>query len=117
MTAEDLKDYCLDKKGTTADFPFDDVTLTVRVGKKIFALIATDSDPLRVNLKCDPVLAMELRDRYDAITPGYHMNKLHWNTVVMDGTVPDDLVREMVDESYLLVFKSLRKAEREKIEA
>lgn len=108
-TLDDLAAYCLAKKGASADYPFDATTLVFRVGGKIFALTSTENSPARVNLKCEPTLAADLRDQYSSILPGYHMNKLHWNTVVLDGTVPDTLIREMIDMSYDIVFSSLAK--------
>lgn len=112
-TADDIAAYGLKKPGTSADFPFDTVTLVLRVGKKIFALIATESAPVRVNLKSEPSLAADLRDRYPAaILPGYHMNKLHWNSVILDGSLPDSLIRDMIDQSYDIVRASLPKSQR-----
>jgi predicted DNA-binding protein (MmcQ/YjbR family) len=109
-------EHCREKRGITEDFPFDDRTLTVRVGGKIFMLTDIHSNPLRINLKCDPLTALDLRDEFDAVTPGYHMNKVHWNTVILDGSIPEDRVRWMIDHSYDLVFSKLKKKERERIE-
>jgi len=108
-------DYCRKKKGVTEDFPFDDTTLTVRVGGRIFLLTDIHSDPLRVNLKCDPLVALDLRDEFPSVIPGYHMNKVHWNTVVLDGSVPVDRIRWMIDHSYEMVISKLSKRERERI--
>lgn len=103
-----FRTYCLSKPGTSEDTPFDETTLCFKVGGKIFAL--TDIDLFEsVNLKCDPERAIELREMYNGITPGYHMNKKHWNTVIFDGSVSDKLVLELVDHSYELVLKSLPK--------
>lgn len=103
-----FRSYCLSKNGVTEDTPFDPDTLCFRVGGKIFAIVdilAFES----VNLKCDPELAVDIRERYTGVTPGYHMNKKHWNTVSFDGSVPDSVILEWVDHSSELVFKSLPK--------
>ena len=114
MTPEEIHAYCLAKPGAWEDFPFDDVTLVMKVGGKLFAILGHDR-PLRISLKCLPERVEELRAQYAAILPGYYLNKNHWNTIVCDGSVPDDLLRELVDLSYDLVFKSLPKREREGI--
>ncbi|MCP4135747.1 MAG: MmcQ/YjbR family DNA-binding protein [bacterium] len=116
MDLEAFKDYCLKKKGTWVDFPFDEKTLVMKVGSKMFALTDINSTPLWVNLKCDPFLALDLRDKYEAITPGYHMSKQHWNTVKIDGSIPQDEVNALIDHSYDLVYKRLKKSEKELIE-
>jgi predicted DNA-binding protein (MmcQ/YjbR family) len=115
MTFAKIKKNCLSKKGASEDFPFDNETLVIKAGPKIFALMNIKSKPLSVNLKCEPFLAMELRDRYKAVVPGYHMNKVHWNTVTVDGSIPDKEIMLMVDHSYDLVYKSLPVKEKEKI--
>lgn len=103
-----FRTYCLSKPGTSEDTPFDENTLCFKVGGKIFAL--TDIDIFEsVNLKCNPERAIELREIYYGITPGYHMNKKHWNTILFDGSVPDKLILELVDHSYELVFQGLPK--------
>jgi len=108
VNIEELRDYCLSLKGVTEGFPFDETTLVFKVAGKMFAL--TDLvDDFSVNLKNDPVKNMELRERYPAIKPGYHMNKKHWNTVDINGSVPDNLIRKMVDESYNLIVSNLPK--------
>ena len=113
MNIEDFRAYCLSKKGTTEDLPFDDVTLTFKVMGKIFAITGLDSDDFRVNLKCDPERAIELRETHpDAILPGYHMNKKHWNTVVFENIFDEDLLIQMIDHSYDLVVAKLKKADR-----
>lgn len=101
-----IRAYCLSKKGTEEGFPFDDTTLVIKVGGKIFILVSLDGDP-SVNLKCDPAWAIELREANPAIMPGYHMNKKHWNTIVLDGSLSKNLIVEMIDHSYDLVFHSL----------
>ena len=115
MNLEEIRAYCLQKKGASIDFPFDDVTMVIKVGGNMFILIAIDSDPLWINLKCEPFIAEDLRERYNAVTPGYHMNKRHWNTVSMDNTIPDDIIKEMIDDSYELVFSKLSKKNKESI--
>ncbi|HSV97234.1 MAG TPA: MmcQ/YjbR family DNA-binding protein [Spirochaetota bacterium] len=116
MDVPALRLYCLAKPATSADFPFGSDVLALRVGKKIFALVALDESPPRVNLKCDPLLAMELRERYPGVTPGYHMNKAHWNTVTLVG-VPERELRAMIDHSYEIVLKGLSRRKRETIGA
>jgi predicted DNA-binding protein (MmcQ/YjbR family) len=105
MDLPDLIAHCLAKPGAEETTPFGPDHLVYKVGGKIFGLTSPDDFPPRVNLKCDPERALELRDRYDAIIPGYHMNKRHWNTLILDGSLPDKLIRELIDHSYLLVAK------------
>lgn len=115
MNFDDLKSYCLGKKGATQDFPFNDETLVFKVGGKMFALTNINSKQLSVNLKCDPFLSPALRDEFEAVKPGYHMNKKHWNTVLVDGSIPEDRILFMIDMSYSLVYNSLTRAEKERI--
>lgn len=115
MNLEKFREYCLGKPGCTEDLPFDETTIVFRVGGKIFALTDLEALPFTFNLKCDPVRAIELRESYDCIKPGWHMNKKHWNTVEPDGIQPDSFYYELADHSYELVLKSLKKSEREKI--
>jgi predicted DNA-binding protein (MmcQ/YjbR family) len=103
MDLEALRDYCLAKPGASEDMPFGPDTVVFRVGKKIFALASLEAVPARVNLKCDPELALELRDRYEEVRPGYHMNKKHWNTVELNRRIPSTEIRKMIDHSYDLV--------------
>jgi predicted DNA-binding protein (MmcQ/YjbR family) len=103
MDVEILREYCLAKKGATESFPFGEDTLVFKAKEKIFALVNLDGD-LSINLKCDPGLAIELRERFSAVTPGYHMNKKHWNTIILDGTVPDKEVFSWIDHSYDLII-------------
>jgi predicted DNA-binding protein (MmcQ/YjbR family) len=98
-----LRDYCISKKEATESFPFGEDTLVFKVHGKIFALVNLDGD-LSINLKCDPLFALELRERYSSVTPGYHMNKKHWNTVYIDGTIPDKEVCAWIDHSYDLIL-------------
>ncbi len=116
MDIENMKSYCLAKKGATTDFPFDETTQVFRVAGKIFALVPNDASPPSVSLKCDPTFAEVLRQTYAAVTPGYHLNKRLWNTIVLDGGIPDDELEEMVDHSYEQVVKGLTKKERDKLE-
>jgi predicted DNA-binding protein (MmcQ/YjbR family) len=104
MDIELLREYCLEKPGAEEGFPFGEDTLVFKVNKKIFLLASLDSHPLQFNVKCDPQKALDLREEYAAaVLPGYHMNKKHWNTVVIDGTIPHKLLAEMIDNSYALV--------------
>ena len=115
MDIEQLREYCLSKPDVTEAFPFDEVTLVFKVCGKIFALTSLDTDP-SINLKCDPELAVELRERYPAVQPGYHMSKIHWNTVILDGSISDKLIKEWIDHSYWLVVSKLTKIQKLKIE-
>jgi predicted DNA-binding protein (MmcQ/YjbR family) len=112
MDFEDLRRYLLAKPAAVEDFPFDSVTLVIKVSNKMFALVGINDVPLRVNLKCDPLKAELLRERYTAVLPGYHMNKRHWNTVVLDGSIPDTELLAMIDDSYNLVVAGLPKSKR-----
>lgn len=106
MNIESFREYCIQKPGVTEEFPFDENTLVFKVGGKMFALADIDNFD-SINLKCVPSRSVELRDRYEAITPGFHMNKKHWNTVVMNGQLPHGLILELIDHSYDLVFAGL----------
>jgi predicted DNA-binding protein (MmcQ/YjbR family) len=108
MNVEDLRNHCISKKGATEEFPFDNVTLVFKIGNKIFALLILDGD-LSINLKCDPEKAIELREKYHYVLPGYHMNKQHWNTIMLHEIVNEKLVYEWIDDSYFLVISSLPK--------
>lgn len=108
MNAVHFLDFCLSKKGATDSFPFDEKTLALKVGGKIFAL--TDIDNFTaINLKCDPERAIELRETFQGVKSGFHMNKKHWNTVRVDADLSDKLIEELIDHSYCLVFDSLTK--------
>ena len=115
MNVEDISEYCLSKNGTSEDFPFDEETLVFKVMGKMFALIPLERIPFQINLKCDPELTVELRERYEAVQPGYHMNKSHWNTILIDGSLRKDLILEWIDLSYGLVVSGLKKSEKEKL--
>ena len=109
MNIESFRDFCLSKKGVTEDFPFDEETLVFKVMGKMFAL--TNVDHFKsVNLKCDPDWAIELREKYSAIRPGFHMNKKHWNTLEMDGSLTDPFIQKLVTHSYDLVVEKLPKS-------
>jgi predicted DNA-binding protein (MmcQ/YjbR family) len=116
MDYEKLLNHLKSKSGAVVDFPFNPVTLVFKVGDKMFALISLDEKPLRMNLKCDPAKAEVLRDCFAAIIPGYHMNKRHWNTLILDDSLPEDLIFSLIDDSYNLVVKSLSKAVRQRID-
>ena len=109
ITADELRGRCLDLPGTTEEFPFRPELSVFKVHGKVFALAPLDEHPLRVSLKCEPGLAEQLRDTYAAIRPGYHLNKRHWNTVQVDGSLPDRLVLDMVEDSFDLVVAGLPK--------
>ena len=115
MNVERFREYCLSKTGTTEDSPFGPEHLVYKVGGKMFALLAFEEIPPTANLKCDPDLALELRDRYEEVGPGYHMNKKHWNTVQIDGAIPPAELTKMIDHSYDLVVQSLPRAARERL--
>ena len=108
MNIEEFRAYCLSKKGVTEELPFDNITLVYKVLGKMFALTNTIGD-FTINLKCNTDLAIELREKYPSVLPGYHMNKQHWNTVAIDGSVPVKLIYEWIDHSYNLVVDSLPK--------
>lgn len=108
MRLATIQDHCLQKKGKiTEEFPFGEDVLVYKVEGKVFLLTRVEEHPLSLNLKCDPDHAIELRERYDAVTPGYHMNKKHWNTVVLDGSIPVGEVLKMIDHSYEQVVMGL----------
>jgi predicted DNA-binding protein (MmcQ/YjbR family) len=115
MDLETFREYCLSKPRATEGTPFGPDVLVFKVGGKIFALTSLDEVPARANLKCDPDLALELRDRYEQVTPGYHMNKKHWNTVEIESGVPDVELRKMIDHSYELVVKRLPKSKAKRV--
>jgi len=102
MNIEELREYCISKKDVTESFPFDETTLAFKFRGKMCALTDLEGE-LSINLKCDPDLAIELREEYPAVQPGYHMNKKHWNTVIIDGSIPDCIIREWIDYSNKLV--------------
>lgn len=108
MHIDEILPFCLHLKGTTESFPFDQQTLVFKVMGKMYALINVES-PDSINLKCDPELAIDLRERFSAVQPGYHMNKKHWNTITLNGDLSNDFIQEQIVNSYDLVVKSLPK--------
>ncbi len=116
MTLENFYEYCLAKPGVEETFPFDEHTLVFKVMGKMFAVTGLKREELKVNLKCDPERSLELREQYEEIEPGWHMNKHHWNTVNFEGDLSDKLIRELIDHSYDLIVKSLTKKLRAELE-
>ncbi|MFD1094844.1 MmcQ/YjbR family DNA-binding protein [Salegentibacter chungangensis] len=117
MDIESFRNYCIQKKGVTEELPFGPDNLVFKVMGKMFSIASLDEVPLRVNLKCDPERAIELREEYEEnILPGYHMNKQHWNTLVLDGRLDPKLVLELINHSYELVVKSLPKKLQKELE-
>ena len=108
MDLENLREYCLRKPNTNESTPFGPDALVFKVGEKIFAIASLDDVPPHVNLKCDPERALDLRDRYEEVRPGYHMNKKHWNTVELSGRIPPNELKEWIDHSYELVANAGR---------
>ena len=117
MDIEQVIQQCLSYRETVETTPFGPETLVYKVCGKMFAASNPDNFPSRVNLKCDPDLALELRDEFEAVQPGYHMNKKHWNTVTLDGSVPSERIMSMIEDSYRLVVASLKKSDRERIQS
>ena len=115
MDAVEFREYCLTKPKATEGTPFGETVLVFKVAGKMFALMSLDGIPVTANLKCDPDLALQLRDRYEQVRPGYHMNKKHWNTVEIEGGIPEAELRKMIDHSYELVVQSLPRASRSTI--
>jgi len=114
MDIEKVRKYCLKKKGTTEGFPFDEETLVFKVMGKMFCLSRL-SHPFSINLKCDPEFAIELREKYDGVTPGYHMNKTYWNTVALSVNIPEKEIKDWIDHSYEMVFNGLPKKVRSEL--
>jgi predicted DNA-binding protein (MmcQ/YjbR family) len=114
MNIEDFRNYCLSKNGVTEGFPFDKNTLVFKVSNKMFALTNVDQFN-SINLKCDPSYSVELREQYEGIKPGYHMNKRHWNTVLTHSDVPYPLITRLIDMSYELVYKRLTKKQKKEL--
>lgn len=115
MTTKKLEQLLLKKRASFVDYPFGEEVAVFKVGSKMFALFNEQEIPLRINLKCEPNNALALRDIYESVIEGYHMNKKHWNTVILDGSIPLDVLQDMIDESYDLVVKKLTKKEKEKL--
>ncbi|RKX88441.1 MAG: MmcQ/YjbR family DNA-binding protein [Candidatus Cloacimonadota bacterium] len=116
MNLAQLRNYFTTKAGSFEDFPFDETTMVIKIQNKMFALIALEKDPLEISLKCDPYLAESFRTQYKAVSAGYHLNKRHWNSIVLDGSIPNKVVLEMIDHSYQLVFDKLTKKNKAEIE-
>ncbi len=117
MDIKQLQSYLLAKPATTEETPFGPENLVYKVMGKMYALVPLDATPLTISLKCEPGQALFLRDVYPAVRPGYHMNKMHWNTVTLDGSIPEAEVWGMIDDSYALVVAGLKKAERAALES
>lgn len=109
MNVEELREFCLSLKGVEEGFPFGEETMVFKVMGKIFCLCGLESNPLQFNVKCDPEKAIDLREQFSGVSPGYHMNKQHWNTIVMDGSFSDGQARQWIVDSYALVAASLSK--------
>jgi len=105
MNVEQIRDYAISLPSVEEGFPFGEETLVFKSGGKIFLLLSLDADPVQFNVKCDPEKAIELREQYDSVLPGYHMNKKHWNTIIVDGTLTGKQLKEMIHHSYELVQK------------
>lgn len=112
MDQHDLKAQCLALPGAGEEFPFGDEVSVFKVGGKMFAMSNLDADPLQLSVKCDPDIAVQLRAAHPAIAPGYHLNKRHWNTITLDGSLPDPMVADLLGDSYDLVVASLPRARR-----
>jgi len=115
MNIEELREYCLSKMRVTESFPFDKTTLVFKVMDKMFLLTGTEGE-FSINIKCDPEKAVELRERNHSVLPGHHMNKMHWNTVIMDGSTDDEILYKWIDDSYNLVVDKLTRAKRKELE-
>ncbi|QGY44571.1 MmcQ/YjbR family DNA-binding protein [Maribellus comscasis] len=114
MNIEELREYCLSLKGVSEEFPFGETTLVFKVGGKMFCLTSLEGD-LSVSVKNDPEKNIELREEYPAIIPGYHMNKKHWNTISVDGSISDDMIKNFVDESYDLIVMGLTRKQQQEL--
>jgi len=115
MNIEVFRDYCISKPGVTEEFPFDETTLVFKVAGKMFALTDLENE-FTINIKCDPEKAIELREQYpDSVLPGYHMSKKHWNTILIDGRIPDTKLTEWIDDSYKLVIGKLPKSKQKNL--
>ncbi|MBU0510207.1 MAG: MmcQ/YjbR family DNA-binding protein [Chloroflexi bacterium] len=116
MELEALRAFLLDKNSATEETPFGPESLVFKVGGKMFALVAWQETPLRITLKCDPDDALALRAQYESVQSGYHMSKRHWNTITLDGSIPNGEILTMIDDSYELVVKGLKKSVRQELE-
>ena len=114
MNVETIRNYCLQKPGTEESLPFGPDVVVFKVKGKSYLLLPLDTDDLRFNVKCDPDLAEELRAQYPCVLPGYHMNKKHWNTIIVDGSIPVSLIKEWIDHSYQLVESGIKSPKKKK---
>jgi predicted DNA-binding protein (MmcQ/YjbR family) len=114
VNAEDIRNYCLSLENVEECFPFGLETLVFKIRGKLFLLLALDANPLQFNVKCEPVLALEYRERFAAVKPGYHMNKTHWNTVISDGSLKRSMLKDMINHSYQLVAEKNKSKSRKK---
>ncbi len=115
MNTEEIREYCITKPAVTEGFPFNETALVFKVAGKMFALLDLSEDGRGISLKCDPELAVELREQHSEVTPAWHFNKQHWNGIEIKGNVSDDLLKEWIDHSYAIVVESLPKSKREKL--
>lgn len=116
MNYNEAKAYLLSKPGVREDYPFGPEVMVPKIKGKMFATLGVEKDVGHMNVKCDPGQAQELRDLFESVKPGYHMNKLHWNTIILDGSIPQGEIERMIDHSYTLVVKKLKRIEREALE-
>jgi predicted DNA-binding protein (MmcQ/YjbR family) len=117
VNLDELRRHCLDKPGSNEGHPFGPGALVMKVAGKMFAIIMENEHPLSISLKCDPELAPELRAAFEDVAPGYHLNKRHWNTITLSGSLPDSQIRDWIDDSYELVFEGVPKRVREELES
>lgn len=117
MNIEELREYCLSKKGVEESMPFGPDALVLKVMGKVFLITMLEARPLQFNAKCDPEKAIELREQYSCVIPGYHMSKKHWNTVIADGSVTDVLLQKWISDSYFLVISGLTKKQQKELDA
>ena len=115
MNIEEFRDYCLSKKYVTECFPFNETTLVFKVANKIFALSGLEHHPSTVNLKCDPEKSIELRDQYSDIIEGFHMSKIHWNTITIEGGLSNQFIKDLIDHSYEIVVKGMTKKQQKEL--
>lgn len=117
MNIEELREYCLSKKGVEESMPFGPDALVLKVMGKVFLITMLEERPVQFNVKCDPEKAIELREQYPCVIPGYHMSKKHWNTVIADGSVTDAQLKKWISDSYLLVISGLTKKQQKELDA
>lgn len=115
MNIEEYRDYCLSKKYVTECFPFDETTLVFKVAEKMFALCALDRRPTQVNLKCDPERSISLREEHEDVIEGFHMSKKHWNTIMIEGNISNEFLKELIDHSYDLVVSGMTKKKQKEL--